>query len=313
MLYPLPGKYHDTDITGALIMQYLFDGRAALFGGKLHAVDLVTALFPHVGYGQESFWNVSSLVSALPWFRFINLSMWGGGGWTIKDGQIQGGGFAYGQKNVSTDTSTTSESFSDGVGFAAFWRFFYKIGDKPGSVLLFAGGATKDYPSLERTSWGFIPGEGLVDDKSKKPWDVAAYLQQVFWQAENDDKRYAQLFMGGTWGNDDPNFSHWNIFANIEAFGPMARRPNDRMGIAGYFNGITTDLKHLTSTVGIGVRDLWGFEAYYNFEITPWMHLTGDIQLIENGRGHDDIRFIENGSRGDSIAVVPGVRLVIDF
>ena len=202
---------------------------------------------------------------------------------------------------MSTDTSTTSESFSDGVGFAGFWRFFYKIGDKPGSATFFAGGATKDYPSLEPVSWGFIPGEGLVDDKSKKPWDVALYLQQVFWQAENDDKRYAQLFTGGTWGNDDPNFSHWNIFANIEAFGPMKSRPNDRMGIAGYFNGITRDVKHLTSDVGIGVRDLWGFEAYYNIEITPWMHLTGDIQLIENG------------SRGDSTAVVPGVRLVIDF
>jgi porin len=312
MLYPLPGKYHDTKLTGALIMQYLFEGRVALFAGKLHAVDLVTAIFPHVGYGQEGFWNVSSLISALPWFRFVNLSMWGGGGWTIKDKQIQGGLIAFGQENVTT-TNSFSDSFSDGVGILAFWRFFYKIADKPGSVLLFAGGATKDYPSLERTSWGFIPGEGLVDDKSKKPWDVAAYIQQVFWQAENDDKRNAQIFMGGTWGNDDPNFSNWNIFANIEAFGPMARRPNDRMGIAGYFNGITTDLKHLTSTIGLGVRDIWGFEAYYNFEITPWMHLTGDIQLIENGRGHDDLRFIENGSRGDSTAVIPGIRLVIDF
>ena len=110
MLYPLPGKYHDTDVTGALITQYLFEGRAALFGGKLHTFDLVTAIFPHVGYGQEGFWNVSSLVSALPWFRFINLSMWGGGGWTIKDKQIQAAVIFYGQENVSTDTSTTSGS-----------------------------------------------------------------------------------------------------------------------------------------------------------------------------------------------------------
>ena len=87
MLYPLPGKYHDTDITGALIMQYLFDGRAAIFGGKLQTVDLVTAVFPHVGYGQEGFWNVSSLVSALPWFRFVNLSMWGGGGGPSRTGR----------------------------------------------------------------------------------------------------------------------------------------------------------------------------------------------------------------------------------
>jgi porin len=300
MLYPLPGKYHDTDMTGVMISQYLFGGRAAIFAGKLHAIDVVTAIFPHIGYGQEGFWNVSSLCSALPWFRFVELSMWGGGGWTIKDKQIQSGVFIFGQNNVSTDTSTTSKSFSDGVGAIAFYRFFYKIGDKPGSASIFAGGSTKDYPSLEKTSWSFIPGEGLSNDNKKKPWDVAGYIQQVFWQAENDDKRYAQLFMGGTWGKQDPNFSGWNIFANIEAFGPMASRPNDRMGIAGYFNGITRDVKHLTSEL-VSLRDIKGFEAYYNFEITPWMHLTGDIQLIDNAQSRD------------STAVIPGVRIVIDF
>jgi carbohydrate-selective porin OprB len=49
------------------------------------------------------------------------------------------------------------------------------------------------------------------------------------------------------------------------------------------------------------LRDLYGFEVYYNYEVTPWMHVSADLQLVEN----------EN--KGDDLAVIPGARLVIDF
>ena len=51
----------------------------------------------------------------------------------------------------------------------------------------------------------------------------------------------------------------------------------------------------------IFLRDTWGFELYYNFEINKWLHLTPDLQLVKN----------EN--KGDNFAIIPGVRLVIDF
>ena len=57
----------------------------------------------------------------------------------------------------------------------------------------------------------------------------------------------------------------------------------------------------MTSTLGIGVRDTWGAEFYYNAEITPWLHLTGDIQIAQNQ------------NKGDDLAIIPGVRLVVDF
>jgi carbohydrate-selective porin OprB len=48
-------------------------------------------------------------------------------------------------------------------------------------------------------------------------------------------------------------------------------------------------------------RDTWGLELYYNFEINPWLHLTPDLQLVQN----DD--------KDDDFAVIPGIRLVLDF
>jgi hypothetical protein len=109
------------------------------------------------------------------------------------------------------------------------------------------------------------------------------------------------VLIGGTLADENPSFSNFNVFMAIEAFGPMAARQKDRMGVSGWYSGLTDDVKDLTSTVGIDLRDTWGVEFYYNAEIIPSLHLTGDLQIVQNqNEGHD-------------LAIIPGVRLVIDF
>mgnify|MGYP001817306705 CR=1 FL=1 len=49
------------------------------------------------------------------------------------------------------------------------------------------------------------------------------------------------------------------------------------------------------------LQDTWGFELYYNYQVMPSVHLTADLQLIENEWNDDDF------------TVIPGARLVIDF
>ena len=95
MLMPLPGDYSGTQITGLTVNQFFpvgeqHIGLATL--GKLDILDAVTLFFPHVGYGQEGFWNVNSLVSALPWFGAVDgLSLYGGWLATInKEQNIKG-------------------------------------------------------------------------------------------------------------------------------------------------------------------------------------------------------------------------------
>ena len=123
---------------------------------------------------------------------------------------------------------------------------------------------------------------------------------QVFWQAEKDPNRKATILIGGTGGPDDPQFAQYNFFTALEAYGPMASRTHDRMGLSFWYNWLSDNFKDLVSPV-IGLRDTYGFEFYYNVEINPWLHVTADLQLIEN----------EN--KGDDLAIVPGVRAVIDF
>jgi porin len=306
LLMPAPGDYDGTDITGLTVNQYFPVGEehlGMLTLGKLDILDAVSLFFPHVGYGQEGFWNVNALVSALPWFGAVNgLSLYGGWLATInKEHKIgQSAILVTGTENVTTEWGNLSDSFDDGAWIAAFHRFLYKLDDKPGYFMVFGGVSTRKQPSNDPHDFVIIPGQGIESTEEKKPWDIAAYVSQVFWQAKGDPNRKATILIGGTAGPDDPQFAQYNFFTAVEAYGPMASRPHDRMGVSFWHNWLSDNFKDLVSPV-IDLRDTYGFELYYNIAINKWLHLTPDIQ------------FIRNEFKGDDLAVVPGVRLVMDF
>jgi carbohydrate-selective porin OprB len=70
--------------------------------------------------------------------------------------------------------------------------------------------------------------------------------------------------------------------------------------VAGWYNWLSEDFKDLVSPVE-NLRDTYGFELYYNVELNKWLHMTPGLQLVENT------------TKGDDLAVIPGVRLVMDF
>jgi porin len=310
LLMPLPGDYSDSDITGLTINQYfpLYAGHLGMFTlGKLDVIDAVSLFFPTVNHGQEGFLNVNALVSALPWFGAVRgLSMYGGWLASINEKYQIGetGLLVTGTDNVTTSWDI-SDSFKHGVWIAAFHRFLWKLDEKMGYVMVFAGGSTREQVSVESLDFVFKPGAGVtVTDDEKKPWDVAAYLYQVFWQAEKDPNRKAAILIGGTAGPDDPQFAQYNLFTALEAYGPMASRPQDRMGVAFWYNWLSDDFVDTLSNLPIDpirLRDIWGFELYYNIEINKWLHLTPDLQIVKNE------------FKGDNMAIIPGIRMVMDF
>jgi hypothetical protein len=304
LIMQLPGSYHGTDITGLLVNQTfpLYAGHEGLFSlGKIDVIDAVTLFFPYIAYGQEGFWNINALVSALPWFGAVNgLSLYGGWLASLNE-EYQMGESAILVTGTQNVTTTWSVDDNEGVWIAAFHRFFWKLDDKTGYFMLFAGGSTREQASNDPHDHILIPGEGIVSTEQKNPWDIAAYIYQVFWQAKDDPNRKATLLIGGTGGPDNPQFSNWNFFTAVEAYGPMASRPGDRMGVSGWVNGFSDNFRDLVSPVDAIREYTWGVELYYNLAINKWMHLTPDLQILKNEY------------KGDNVAVIPGVRLVIDF
>jgi carbohydrate-selective porin OprB len=305
LMYPLPGDYHGNDVTSLMVTQMLFDGKAAVLGGKLGSFDLLQGMFPNVtDFGLDGFMNANSMMSILSWGRWLTLSQYGAGAWTIKDGMPSTGVIVTGATNTTTTWSATG-AFSDGFGMLLFHRFLYDIDGKKGYVYVGAGGSTVHYPSLDPND---LHGTGNpadpVDTDKKKPWGLAVYVSQILWQAEkDDDKRRVHLFAGGSIADDNPSFSDWDVFASVQTYGLFASRPKDRMGIAGHYYHFADDYVDLVNLIpGENLADnSWTTELFYNYEINQWLHLTPNLQYVQNEQSDDDP------------AVILGTRLVVDF
>jgi len=75
----------------------------------------------------------------------------------------------------------------------------------------------------------------------------------------------------------NPNPIRW--FANLSLVGasPIRGRDNDTVGIGHYHLGVS-NLPILTIH-GIGAEN--GEELFYNAAVTPWFHLTPDMQMLD--------------------------------
>ena len=302
LMYPLPGNYDGTDVTSFFATQMLFDGKAAVLAGKLGSMDVLQGLFPHaVDYGMDGFMNANSMMSILSWGRWLTLSQYGVAGWTYAH-DLPSTGFIIAGHDTTTTTWDVNDSFSDGVGVMVFHRFVYNT-EKLGYVYVGGGGSTKDYVSTDPVDWTILPGVGIESDKEDNPWDLAVYVYQEFWHHADDKNRRAHFFVGGTVGDDNPSFSDWDVFANFQAFGPFDARPHDRMGFAAHYYHFADDIVSLVSEIpSENMRDdSWTLEAFYNYQITPWLHATPSIQ------------YAQNASKSDDPGVIPGIRLVIDL
>jgi len=65
------------------------------------------------------------------------------------------------------------------------------------------------------------------------------------------------------------------------------------MGVGYFYDGLGSDFKSLVSTLpATDIQDIQGVELYYNAAITPWFHLTGDLQIVDNQNVADDTAII---------------------
>jgi porin len=92
--------------------------------------------------------------------------------------------------------------------------------------------------------------------------------------------------------------------------GMIPSRDHDRFGIGAYY----TTVENPTLQVPLrGTRsflsDEWGFEAFYNVALTPWMLLTPDIQVIGPSQKRRIVQGSTIGTETIGTATVLGVRL----
>ncbi len=296
MLYP--SLNNETAITGLQFEQALHDGWS-LSAGKINSLDFFYAIYPQTGRGVDGFMN-ASMIMPLAMGRTLPPAIMGAGVLKRRDLQIQGSLFVYDSKDVSTK-SGFEDLFGNGANILGYWRFFTNVGCKPGSHLFGGTWASGEFTSLDPLDWVILPGGGMVAPAQTGSWSLLYVFEQQLWVDPCNESRNVGLLSAWSLADKKTSPFHWICNVGLQGQGLVRSREKDRMGFGYFYSGLSSDFKTLLAAAALDVDDLQGVEIYYNAEVTPWFHVTADLQVIEPA------------DRTQNTALVLGMRGKIDL
>jgi porin len=295
-----PDNQPNTALTGLKFTQALSENFAVFFG-KINTLDEDRLQYAGGGAGITSFMNTGLAFNAVP-LRAIPYTTLGAGFAILKDLEPVFT-FSVLDAQYATTTSGLNNLFSFGKIFAAEATLPTNFFDKPGHIK--AGGvySTRNYSSLDLTSYAIIPpadgGLQIVPARKNGTWSVYGSIDQAIWVSPCDPKRSWGFFAQG--GASDPVTSPINTFWKFGIGGASPFREGDTFGIGYYYVDLSGPLQDSFRRGRVQLGDEQGFEAYYDFAVTPWFHLAPDLQIINPTRERI------------SDATVYGLRARLDF
>ena len=109
---------------------------------------------------------------------------------------------------------------------------------------------------------------------------------------------------------------HFFYSLGIGGKGVIPNRHNDRYGLGFYYiDTKSPQLQGIFNTTEL-LRDEYGFEAFYNIAVTPWLRVTPDIQVV---RGAQQNKFALSplpaiiSKKSIGIATILGLRMQVVF
>lgn len=293
---PVPDSEH-IYLTNVLVTQFLSESFGVYFG-KLDTLDGDKNAFAH-GRGKDQFLN-TSLTTNPALLRVVPYSTLGAGMVFIpaEDSIINIGVL---NATESVRTSGFDELFNDGAVITAEGRIKTSFLGKPGHQLVGGVWSSRDYTSLNQDPRILFPPAGIPITRQSGSWGLYYNFDQYLVTDRCDPTKGWGIFgrFGVTDGN--PNPIDWFLSFGLGGDSPIDGRENDTWGLGWYMNAVSNDLGPAV-TAFLGTDNGQGVEAFYNYEVTPWFHLTSDLQYI-----HPSAQ-----NRADD-AVVIGFRVKIDL
>jgi len=142
--------------------------------------------------------------------------------------------------------------------------------------------SNKKFSSIDQSA-RFIFENGAFEGK-KGSWNIHYNFDQYLYEPKKGTDEGIGVF--GRFGASDgnPNFMHYFYSLGLGGKGVIPTRSNDRYGFGFYYIDVNNPrLQGLFQSIKL-LRDEYGFEAFYNVAITPWLLLTPDIQVVRGAQ-----------------------------
>jgi porin len=206
--------------------------------------------------------------------------------------------------SASGKASTSGFDNLNGALFAGSGRVRTGFFGLTGHQLLGALYSNKHYNSIDQRL-GFVINNGALATQDGT-WAMYYNFDQYFYEPKPGEDRGIGLFgrFGASEGN--PNPVQYFYSAGIGAKGLIPDRELDQCGIGYYYNSINNPTLQRPRSTTTFLRDEWGFEAYYNVALTPWLLVTPDVQVIGPAQKRQLISL--RGGESVGTATVLGIR-----
>jgi len=223
---------------------------------------------------------------------------------------------------MSTNGNPTTSGFGDlngnAITVAGEGRVRTDFFGLTGHQLLGTTFSNKKFTSIDQRLASIIETRALSGKKGS--WNIYYNFDQYLYEPKKGVDRGVGVFgrLGVSDGN--PNFMKFFSSFGVGGKGMFESRPLDQFGLGYYFININNPTIQALLQTREFLRDEYGFEAYYNFALTPWALLTPDIQVVRGAQ--KDIVTIGQGPLGllprldkksISTSTVLGLRLQLLF
>lgn len=125
-----------------------------------------------------------------------------------------------------------------------------------------------------------VPGFPTLPDSFTIYYGFDQYLVEF---GDKQQRGYG-LFGRASVSDANPTPVSYFLSAGIGGYSPVGYQRGDQFGLGWYFVGASDEFGPLPQAI-FGPRNGTGVEAFYNFQVTPWMNITPDVQYIHPGAG----------------------------
>ena len=266
----------------------------AISFGRYNLLDAIDEDF-FGGAGTEKFFNIAQ-IGPLTVLRQVPLitNM-------VSFAYIKGGEprftFAVMDPNDHSTDPGIDDLFADGATFAPTVFFPVKYFGKTAKHSFGGAITTKKYTPFDAIKQVVIPGPPINPVQPQRgSWSVNYTFRQYIVERGKRDGWgfFSQVSFADKATSPITTFFDLGLGGN----GLFKSRPTDEFGIAYAYTDLSSVLKDnldLLTQGGRRPRVEHQFEAFYNFHITPWLRLTGDLQIIRPTRTIATTAFIPGG------------------
>jgi porin len=268
-----------TALTALKVTQALSDN-LLVYAGKINTVDNLQQPFMP-GRGLDAGFMNGAFVFNPVLGRTIPYSTFGAGAAVLADGYPVFTLTVFDTNDAST-RSVVDNFFDNGAIIYPTVSLPTKFFGLPGHQTVWGAYSSGRYDVLAPQTLLLFPPRvpGLPPTtRDRGSWWADYRFDQAVWVDPADQTRSWGVFGDAGISDGKPNPVRWALILGIGGSSPLPDRKLDSFGIAYYYMALSDRFKTDVGPV-VPLRDERGVEVFYNVGVTPWCHITGDLQLI---------------------------------